>query len=104
MDLRISALLPILICMLVAMVKVDHVNNNIIIIKKKNNWFESLRVVPLNARTTGIPGRELRVKEEYMEVRVKEECIGSFGIARVADSFDQFLTIQLLKANNAENR
>ena len=95
MDLRISALLPILICMLVAMVKVDHVNNNIIIIKKKNNWFESLRVVPLNARTTGIPVRELRVKEEY---------IGSFGIARVADSFDQFLTIQLLKANNAENR
>ena len=81
MDLRISALLPILMCMLVAMVRVDHVNNNIIIIKKKNNWFESLRVVPLNARTTGIPVRELRVKEEYMEVRVKEECIGSFGIA-----------------------
>ena len=52
----------------------------------------------------GIPVRELGVKEEYMEVRVKEEYIGSFGIARVADSFDQFLTIQLLKANNAENR
>ena len=38
-------------------------------------------------------------------VRVKEEqTIGSFGIARATDYFDQFLMIQLLKGNKAENR
>ena len=64
----------------------DQVDNNNNIINMK---------VPLNARTTGLPIRE---------VRVKEEQIGSFEIARATHYFDHFLTIQLLKGNKVENR